>query len=203
MHSPKKKRKCMPNAQLTRYHNGSGPTRKSNFFLSNNENEQKSTLNINLHIPIPKAVPRPQKENFVSNEQIPFQYTTNYAVNQAICELARQPMSLEKERVRLRLVGFEPNSSKAWKYISSHFGHEIKQHCLCEMAKYLSAKRNIPLDRDSKRRKSVLIKWFHENWEKISVDMTKFRIHNDELIIEDPDSYQDTDCFQFNETQRS
>ena len=99
----------MPNAQLTRYHNGSGPTRKSNFFLSNNENEQKSTLNINLHIPIPKAVPRPLKENFVSNEQIP----TNSAVNQAVCELTRQPMSLEKER--LRFVGFEPNSSKHFK----------------------------------------------------------------------------------------
>ncbi|KAH0786320.1 glycosyl hydrolase family protein [Histomonas meleagridis] len=125
----------------------------------------------------------PEQQVIVNNIQKP----QNYGVNQAIYDLARQPMSAEKERVRLKLIGFDQNTSEAWNYISKNFGQDVKQHCLCEMAKYLSLKRSIPLDRDSKRRKSVLIKWFHDNWPLIAQDMQKFRIQNDELIIEDTD----------------
>ncbi|KAH0794999.1 hypothetical protein GPJ56_001125 [Histomonas meleagridis] len=153
------------------------------FLTSINGNEQIPILNDKIPVFIPQ-----QREGYIPPQQILYQQYPNYAIQKAIIELTNSANSIEKERIRRRLKGFDPKISEAWRYISCHFGHGVKQHYLCEMAKYLSAKRNIPLDRDAKRRKCVLIKWFHDNWDKISGDMPKFRNDNDELIIEDTDT---------------
>ena len=70
----------------------------------------------------------------------------------------------EKERIAGRLNGFNPKDNEAWREIAKRFGSNIKQPELLSIAQVLANQANVKLDRDAKRRKSVLIKWFHENW---------------------------------------
>ena len=70
----------------------------------------------------------------------------------------------EKERIASRLSGFNPKDNMVWHEITQRFGASIKQPELLSIATVLAQNANIKLDRDAKRRKSVLIKWFEENW---------------------------------------
>jgi len=70
----------------------------------------------------------------------------------------------EKERIAGRLSGFNPKDNNAWREITQRFGANIKQPELLSIAQVLSSHANIKLDRDAKRRKAVLLKWFEENW---------------------------------------
>ncbi|KAH0794754.1 hypothetical protein GPJ56_001301 [Histomonas meleagridis] len=74
----------------------------------------------------------------------------------------------EKRRISDRLSGFDVKDNIAWKEITRRFGSNIKQPELLSIANVLANYANIRLDRDAKRRKSVLIKWFNENWAAIS-----------------------------------
>ena len=113
--------------------------------------------------------------------------SSNYAISQAIQGITKHE-SAEKERVRQKLTGFDQKTSPACAYITKQFGAEVRQHCLVEIAKYLAKKRGLPLDRDSKRRKSVLMKWFHDNWAILSKDMPMFQVINEEVIVDDPEA---------------
>lgn len=73
----------------------------------------------------------------------------------------------EKERITNRLNGFNPKDNSAWREITNRFGNNIKQPELLSIATVLASNANIKLDRDAKRRKCVLIKWFEENWKAI------------------------------------
>lgn len=73
----------------------------------------------------------------------------------------------EKIRIQDRLQGFVPKLSRPWIEIQNRFGDNITHGELLSIAEVLAASARIFLDRDAKRRKSVLIKWFHENWLKI------------------------------------
>jgi hypothetical protein len=73
----------------------------------------------------------------------------------------------EKERIASRLSGFNAKDNGVWKVITQRFGSSIKQPELLSMAQVLAAHASIRLDRDAKRRKSVLVKWFQENWAAI------------------------------------
>jgi hypothetical protein len=75
--------------------------------------------------------------------------------------------SKEKDRIANRLSGFNSKDNRVWKTITEKFGTNIKQPELLSMASVLASHANIKLDRDAKRRKSVLIKWFEENWTAI------------------------------------
>jgi hypothetical protein len=75
--------------------------------------------------------------------------------------------SKEKDRIASRLNGFNSKDNTVWKAITQRFGANIKQPELLSMAQVLASHANIKLDRDAKRRKSVLIKWFEENWTAI------------------------------------
>jgi hypothetical protein len=70
----------------------------------------------------------------------------------------------ERDRIATRLNGFNSKDNIAWKTIAQRFGQNIKQAELLSMAEVVASQANIKLDRDAKRRKSVLIKWFEENW---------------------------------------
>jgi hypothetical protein len=74
----------------------------------------------------------------------------------------------EKSRIATRLDGFNPKDNDVWRAITGKFGATLKQPELLSIARILSANANIKLDRDAKRRKSVLVKWFEENWSSIS-----------------------------------
>ncbi|OHT05398.1 hypothetical protein TRFO_06001 [Tritrichomonas foetus] len=73
----------------------------------------------------------------------------------------------EKERINSRLNGFNPKDNPAWREITQRFGNNIKQPELLSIATVLANNASLKLDRDAKRRKSVLIKWFEENWSAI------------------------------------
>jgi hypothetical protein len=86
-------------------------------------------------------------------------------------QLAGAPLALdtskEKERIASRLNGFNSKDTSVWKAITQRFGNNIKQPELLSMAQVLASHANIKLDRDAKRRKCVLVKWFEENWAAI------------------------------------
>lgn len=73
----------------------------------------------------------------------------------------------EKERIAERLGTFNPKDNVVWHEITQRFGANIKQPELLSIANVLAQNAGIKLDRDAKRRKSVLIKWFEENWNAI------------------------------------
>jgi len=77
---------------------------------------------------------------------------------------ATEAFRSEKSRIANRLHGFNPKENRVWFEITKRYGEGIKQQELLSIAQVLSATTNIKLDRDAKRRKSVLIKWFEENW---------------------------------------
>ena len=77
---------------------------------------------------------------------------------------ASHEASKEKDRISERMAGFNPKDNEVWRTITAKFGPNIKQPELLSIAMVLSTNCNIKLDRDAKRRKSVLIKWFEENW---------------------------------------
>jgi hypothetical protein len=75
-----------------------------------------------------------------------------------------QEGSGEKERISGRLGDFNAKDSSAWKEITRRFGKNLKQPELLSMANVVASNAGIKLDRDARRRKTVLLKWFEENW---------------------------------------
>ena len=73
----------------------------------------------------------------------------------------------ELERVRLRVKNFDWKKSKVWKILTQQFGEKLTHEELTSVAELLSNSLKIKLDRDAKRRKIVLVKWFEENWSYI------------------------------------
>ena len=84
--------------------------------------------------------------------------------------------SPEKERIKQKLAGFDPQTSLAVLYIHQQFGNDISHAKLTELARFASEQAHVMLDRDSKRRKSMLLKWFHDNWLKLSQYVQSFKI---------------------------
>jgi len=95
------------------------------------------------------------------------------------------PQSPEVERVGNRLAGFSWKNATAWKHVSKLFGDDIKQTTLRKIADDLSSKLDVHLDRDAKRRKSVLIKWFEENWNMIIPLIDQYKVIQDKVYLHD------------------
>lgn len=74
---------------------------------------------------------------------------------------------IERRRVDKRLKGFVVKESRAWKQICQHYGSNLNQVELLSIAEVLGYALHIRVDREAKRRKEVLIKWFEENIEAI------------------------------------
>lgn len=51
-----------------------------------------------------------------------------------------------------------------WRSLQTHFGENVSHQRLIEIALKLTELTGLTLDRDSKRRKCILICWFCENW---------------------------------------
>ena len=73
----------------------------------------------------------------------------------------------EQQRVKKRLKDFEYRDSRAWTFLCQRFGPRVGQTELQSIAELISGTQQIKLDRDAKRRKVVLVKWFEENWDVI------------------------------------
>ena len=180
-----------PNEQLTNYVQQQ-LDKITAYVLQNEESLQNNNiLDINdsqrnqfqsqIHPDVPPAF----KFDLSSNNPLliaPNQIVLTQAVIQG---LVKQEISTEKDRVKQKLAGFDVQQSPACIYISNHFGTDIRQQALCELAKKISKKRQIILDRDSKRRKTVLLKWFHDHWSLIHKDFENTQLVNGKLIMND------------------
>jgi len=76
-------------------------------------------------------------------------------------------MNTEKRRIAIRMGSFDSKDNRVWQEISRRFGANIKQAELTNIAQVIADSAQIKLDRDAKRRKSVLLKWFDEHWNEI------------------------------------
>ena len=69
----------------------------------------------------------------------------------------------ERRRVEMRLNDFDYKNSDAWQIICERFGPGLTHNELLSIAQIIAFHARIRLDREAKRRKEVLIKWFQEN----------------------------------------
>jgi hypothetical protein len=100
--------------------------------------------------------------------------------DQEVLKLVSEPdHSRERARIANRLHGRTPKQSRAWQEITRRFGPNVKHPELLGIAMVISENANVRLDRDAKRRKAVLIKWFDENWADVSPYL-------DYIVLEDP-----------------
>lgn len=100
--------------------------------------------------------------NETDSNQIPKYQKRTYKTNR-ISKISIE----ERKRVKKRMANFDKKKSQAWKYLSLLYGTQIKQDKLISIAEYVASQLKIYIDRDARRRKCVLIKWFDENWNKI------------------------------------
>ena len=76
-------------------------------------------------------------------------------------------LSDERARVEKRVAGFAYRKSPVWKHLCHCYGPKLRQEELVSIADLLCAKLNIKLDRDARRRKVVIVKWFEEHWHQV------------------------------------
>lgn len=83
-----------------------------------------------------------------------------------ICELNSR--NSELQRISNRLMGFDYENSIPWMVFTLKLGPHPTHADLLDVARSVSRELGFRLDRDAKRRKIVLIKWFDEHWATIA-----------------------------------
>jgi hypothetical protein len=63
--------------------------------------------------------------------------------------------------------GFHWKQSLVWAHLNYLYGPKLSQDELISIGELVAQMLQIKLDRDARRRKPVMIKWFEENWCKI------------------------------------
>ena len=82
-------------------------------------------------------------------------------------DYGRTANELERKRVDARLNGFVYKESRAWHEITRYYGDGLNQAELLSIAEVIASQIGVKVDREAKRRKEVLIKWYDENIEPI------------------------------------
>jgi hypothetical protein len=93
-------------------------------------------------------------------------------------QVSRAANELERRRVEARLTGFDPTRSRAWADIRSRFGDSLNQMELRSLAEVVGAEIGVKVDREAKRRKEVLIKWFDENYALMEPVLEKIQMED-------------------------
>lgn len=99
----------------------------------------------------------------VQSSLLPNEVYSTYGIQGESAEITND----EKRRIAMRMNGFDVKDNRVWAEIAKRFGVNVKQGELTNIAQVIAKHAGIKLDRDAKRRKCVLLKWFDENWEKI------------------------------------
>ncbi|OHS94985.1 hypothetical protein TRFO_38795 [Tritrichomonas foetus] len=71
----------------------------------------------------------------------------------------------ERERIKMIIRDFNYKQSKAWHSFEQIKWDKMNHKELVCIAQVLEKELNVVLDRESKRRKEVLVNWFDRNWE--------------------------------------
>jgi hypothetical protein len=69
----------------------------------------------------------------------------------------------ERQKIDQRVRNFDMKHCAAWRELRRRGWDRLSQTELLSIAQLLGKKLAIPVDREAKRRKSVLVKWFEEN----------------------------------------
>lgn len=86
----------------------------------------------------------------------------------------------DKKKVQQILRGFDQDRSEAVSYLKQKYG-DLKQYEILQIAEYCTSKIKIlALDRESKRRKEVLLKWFDENFSILKPVLDDIVVENEE-----------------------
>ena len=72
--------------------------------------------------------------------------------------------------------GFSLKDSIAWQEICKRYGPNLNQSELLSMAEIIGQEAGIKVDREAKRRKEVLIKWYEENLEVVLKMLPYFKL---------------------------
>ncbi|OHT13120.1 hypothetical protein TRFO_16881 [Tritrichomonas foetus] len=94
-------------------------------------------------------------------------------LNRLIYRLENREEDLERqtanERLKIgeRLKDYDYEKSEAWRAIKSLGWDSLNQKELLSVAYVISNKCGAVIDREAKRRKAILVKWFDENLEAI------------------------------------
>jgi hypothetical protein len=67
-------------------------------------------------------------------------------------------------RINRRVGGFDWTKSYAWIELAERYGPKLVHAELVSIADLAASRLHIKLDRDARRRKVVMLKWFEENW---------------------------------------
>ena len=89
----------------------------------------------------------------------------------------------ERLRIDDRIRNFEYEESEAWAELRKRGWDQLRQAELLSIALLLSMKLKVPIDREAKRRKNVLVKWFDENLAELrmKMDYVSLVFKNDEV----------------------
>jgi hypothetical protein len=88
------------------------------------------------------------------------------------------PSTLERKRVQSRLGGFDSSKSVAWQEFCTRFGKSLNHTELLSVAEVIASQIGVRVDREAKRRKEVLIKWFDENYLAIAPILPRLKLEN-------------------------
>jgi hypothetical protein len=95
---------------------------------------------------------------------LPYGYAPAQPTRSALLRLS---LSEERDRVHRRVEGFNWVNSPAWVHLTRTYGPRIVHEELVSIAVLAANRLSIRLDRDARRRKVVMVKWFQENWASI------------------------------------
>lgn len=76
--------------------------------------------------------------------------------------------------------GFVYKNSAAWKVITEKYGDNLNQAELLSLAEVIAEQLGLKVDREAKRRKEVLVKWYDEHLSEIMCLLPR-------IILEDKD----------------
>jgi hypothetical protein len=91
-------------------------------------------------------------------------------------------ISSEIQRIQRRIEGFDWQESGIWAFLCWLFGPKLSQDELVSLGGLVARTLGIQLDRDARRRKSVMIKWFEEHW--IEIQPLLWFVRLDEVEVE-------------------
>jgi hypothetical protein len=87
-----------------------------------------------------------------------FNYTQMHAPRQS------HQNEFERHQNAQRLRGFNQKESPAYQFLCNRYGRSLTRFELLSLAQVAAEQLKIPLDRAARRRRTVLIKWYDENW---------------------------------------
>ena len=96
----------------------------------------------------------------------------------------RNQSEREKAHIKKRLKGFHWKESAAWHDITRFFGPGLSQEELLAIAEILASAAGLKTDREARRRKEVLIKWFDENYNVLRPMFDRLELYNGDERLE-------------------